>query len=74
MKEHNCHCHHRYISTGENFNNTKEVHTEVFMIRGNLPGKSINGHIDYPFDPNILSENAVLEGKTQLYIQYNDIL
>jgi hypothetical protein len=73
MKEHNCHCHHQYISTGENINITKEDHTDVFMIKGNLPRKSINCHIDYPFDPNILSENAVLEGKTQLYIQYNDI-
>ena len=66
MLDHNCHCHHRYISSGDHFCHTKEDANEVNRVRGNLRRRSINGHVDYPFDLNILFENAVLEEKTQL--------
>nr|WP_295970609.1 hypothetical protein [uncultured Bacillus sp.] len=74
MQEHSRHRHHRYISSEENFADTKEDVIAVLVNRGVFQKWSVNGHIDYPFEPNMMSENSVLEGKTQPYIQYNEIL
>lgn len=73
MQEHNRHRHHRYIYAEENFSRAKEDANAVLVNR-RVFQKPINGHIDYPFEPNIVVESSVLEGKTQPYIQYNDIL
>ncbi len=68
------HSHHRFINAEENFSQSKANAIEVLVRRGVFHKWSINGHIDYPFDPNMYSESAVMEGKTQPYIQYNNIL
>lgn len=74
MQEHSRHFHHRYINAEENFSETKEDVIEVLVNRGVCHKWSFKGHIDCPFDPNILCESFILTGKTQPYIQYNDIL
>lgn len=74
MQEHCRHCHHRYVNAEENFSAKKEDAIEVLVNRGVFQKWSFTGHIDYPFNPNILYESSVLEGRTQPYIQYNDIL
>ncbi len=74
MQERCRHSHHRYINAEENFSQSKAGVIEVLVSKGVFHQWSINGHIDHPFDPNIYCESVVLEGKTQPYIQYNDIL
>lgn len=74
MQERCHHSHHRYINAEENFSQSKAVAIEILVSSGVFHKWSINGHIDYPFDPVVYSESAVMEGKTQPYIQYNDIL